>query len=79
MTDGLGVRTGAGVLRLRIDRPEHLDAMTAPITDRLAEEVEAAAAREDVRVVLLTGTGAALGAGADVSGGETRRPTYHGR
>lgn len=68
MTDGLDVRTEAGVLRLRIDRPEHLNAMTAPITDRLAEELEAAAARDDVRVVLLTGTGAAFSAGADVSG-----------
>ena len=48
MTDGLDVRTEAGVLRLRIDRPEHLNAMTAPITDRLAEELEAAAARDDV-------------------------------
>ena len=68
MTEGLDVRTDAGVLRLRIDRPEHLNAMTAPITDRLAEELEAAAARDDVRVVLLTGTGAAFSAGADVSG-----------
>ena len=68
MTEGLDVRTDAGVLRLRIDRPDHLNAMTAPITDRLAEELEAAAARDDVRVVLLTGTGAAFSAGADVSG-----------
>ena len=68
MTDGLDVRTETGVLRLRIDRPEHLNAMTAQVTDRLAEELEGAAARDDVRVVLLTGTGAAFSAGADVSG-----------
>jgi enoyl-CoA hydratase len=38
------------------------------MADRLAEEVEQAAARDDVRVVVLRGTGPAFSAGADLSG-----------
>src|SRR5689334_9822690 len=66
--DGLDIRTDAGVLRLTLDRPEHLNALTASMTDRLAEEVEGAAARDDVRVVLIAGRGRGFSSGADVSG-----------
>ena len=68
MTDGLEVRADDGVLRLTLARPERSNALTAELTDRLTEEVEGAAAREEVRVVLLTGAGSAFCAGADVSG-----------
>ena len=70
MTDGFDVRLDAGVLRLTMDRPEHLNAMTAEMADRAAEELEGAAARDDVRVVLLTGTGDAFSSGADLSGAD---------
>lgn len=68
MTDGFDVRLDDGVLRLTMDRPEHLNAMTGEMADRAAEELEGAAARDDVRVVLLTGTGDAFSSGADLSG-----------
>ena len=68
MTEGLDVRTEAAVLRLTLDRPERYNALTAAMADRLAEELERAGGRDDVRVVLLTGTGAAFCAGADVAG-----------
>ncbi|MGN6576189.1 MAG: enoyl-CoA hydratase-related protein [Nocardioides sp.] len=67
-TEGLDIRTEDGVLRLTMDRPRQMNAMTAAMADRLAEELERATARDDVRVVLLTGAGNAFCAGADVSG-----------
>ena len=70
MTDGFDVRLDGGVLRLTMDRPEHLNAMTGEMADRAAEELEGAAARDDVRVVLLTGTGDAFSSGADLSGAD---------
>jgi enoyl-CoA hydratase len=68
MTHGLQITTAGGVLRLTMDRPGHLNALTGDMADRIAEEVERAAVRDDVRVVLLTGTGPAFSAGADVGG-----------
>ncbi len=72
MTDlpGLEVRCAGGLLRLTMNRPAQLNAMTAEMSDRIAEELEAATARHDVRVVLLTGTGAAFSSGADLSGAD---------
>src|SRR6478672_7633687 len=68
--EGLDISTGAGVLRLTMNRPERLNAMTAAISDRLAAELEGAATRDDVRVVLLAGAGGAFSSGADVSGAD---------
>jgi enoyl-CoA hydratase len=66
--DGLDIHTAAGVLRLTLDRPDRLNAMTAAMSDGLAAELEGAATRDDVRVVLLAGAGGAFSSGADVSG-----------
>lgn len=68
MTDGLHVSTDGGALRLTFDRPDRLNALTAAMADRLAQEVEDAAGRDEVRVVVLRGRGGAFSAGADVSG-----------
>ena len=68
--EGLDIRTGAGVLRLTMDRPERLNAMTAAMSDRIAAELEGAATRDDVRVVLLAGAGGAFCSGADLSGAD---------
>lgn len=68
MTEGLRITTEAGALRITMDRPGHLNALTADMADRVAEEVERAAVAEDVRVVVLAGTGPAFSAGADLSG-----------
>ncbi len=57
-----------GVLTLTMNRPEHLNAMTPGMADEVARLLEEATARDDVRVVLLTGAGSAFSAGADVSG-----------
>ena len=71
--EGLDIRTGAGVLRLTMDRPERLNAMTAAMSDRIAAELEGAATRDDVRVVLLAGAGGAFCSGADLSGADAHQ------
>ncbi|HEX6248274.1 MAG TPA: enoyl-CoA hydratase [Nocardioidaceae bacterium] len=68
MTEGMTVRTDVGALVITLDRPGHMNALTADMADRLAEEVEHAAVRDDVRVIVLRGTGPAFSAGADLSG-----------
>jgi len=68
MTDGMAISTDDGALWITLDRPERLNALTAEMADRLAEELEQAAARDDVHVVVLRGTGPAFSAGADLSG-----------
>jgi len=60
--------TDGGALWLTLDRPARLNALTAEMADRLAEEVERAEARDDVRAVVIRGTGPAFSAGADLSG-----------
>ncbi len=59
-----------GVLRLTMDRPAHLNALTPAMTEGLAAALEAVRGRDDVRVVLLAGAGSAFCSGADVSGPE---------
>jgi enoyl-CoA hydratase len=70
MTEGLEIEYDGGVLRLTLNRPERLNALSADMADRLAEEVEAVPARDDVRVVLPTGAGGAFCSGADLSGAD---------
>ena len=69
-TDGLDIAYADGVLRITMDRPAQLNAMTAAMSDRIASELEGAAARDDVRVVLLAGAGGAFSSGADLSGAD---------
>ena len=57
-----------GILRLTMNRPEVMNAFSPELNDTVAEQLEQAGARDDVRVVLLTGTGPAFSAGADLSG-----------
>ncbi len=68
MDEGLDISLETGVLRLTMNRPARLNAMTAQIADRVAEELERANGRDDVRVVVLAGAGDAFSAGADLAG-----------
>ncbi|MBF4160081.1 enoyl-CoA hydratase-related protein [Nocardioides acrostichi] len=65
---GLAVTLAEGVLTARFDRPEVYNAIDDTVGIALAETLEAAQTRGDVRVVVLTGTGAAFSTGADISG-----------
>lgn len=59
-----------GVLRLTLNRPEVFNALTGEMADEVAAVIEGATARDDVRVIVLTGTGPAFSTGADISGAE---------
>ncbi|PUA81016.1 enoyl-CoA hydratase-related protein [Nocardioides currus] len=59
-----------GVLTLRFNRPEVLNALSGEMALALCEELEGAVSRRDVRVVVITGTGAAFSTGADIGGAE---------
>ncbi|GAA2862585.1 enoyl-CoA hydratase [Pseudonocardia halophobica] len=54
------------MLRLVLDRPQRLNALTAPMLDALCDRVEEAEADAAVRAVVLTGAGRAFCAGADL-------------
>ena len=54
------------VLTLRLNRPAALNAVTGAMVEQLAGELEGVVARDDVRVVVVTGTGAGFSAGADM-------------
>lgn len=65
----LEVDLADGVLRLRMNRPEVFNAFSDEMAQAFAGELESAHHREEVRVVVLTGTGPAFSAGADISAG----------
>jgi enoyl-CoA hydratase len=64
-----------GALWLTLNRPEQFNALTGEMVIGLVEELRGAVARDDVRLVVLTGTGAAFSAGADL-GGENAQENY---
>jgi len=64
----LDVRVEDGALWLTLNRPEVFNALTGEMADDLARLVEEATTRDDVRVIVVTGTGPAFSTGADISG-----------
>ena len=68
----LEVRHRDAALWLRLDRPEQLNALTAAMVGEVIEHLRAAVERDDVRVVVLTGTGAVFCAGADLGGADAQ-------
>jgi enoyl-CoA hydratase len=66
--DDMSVELAGGVLRLTFTRPDVLNALSGPMAVTVAEQLERAHADDDVRVVVLTGSGGSFSAGADISG-----------
>jgi enoyl-CoA hydratase len=66
--DGLLVDHYDDTLWLTLDRPETFNALTGSMVLGLVTELRGAVARADVRVVVITGSGLAFSAGADLSG-----------
>jgi enoyl-CoA hydratase len=64
-----------GALWLTLNRPEQFNALTGEMVIGLVQELRGAVGRDDVRVVVLTGTGPAFSAGADL-GGEDAQENY---
>ncbi|HLI52626.1 MAG TPA: enoyl-CoA hydratase-related protein [Thermomicrobiaceae bacterium] len=55
-----------GVLTLRLNRPEAMNAITGEMLTELADQVAAAGSDREARVVVITGTGKAFCAGQDL-------------
>jgi 2-(1,2-epoxy-1,2-dihydrophenyl)acetyl-CoA isomerase len=68
MTEPLLVDKADGILRLTLNRPEKLNALTWELMRRLYEELQRAAVDPAVRVVVLTGSGRGFCAGGDLRG-----------
>lgn len=63
------VEVAEGVCRVTLARPEAFNALDEPTARGLVQALEDAAADDAVRVVVLTGSGGAFSAGADLSSG----------
>jgi 2-(1,2-epoxy-1,2-dihydrophenyl)acetyl-CoA isomerase len=61
------VTVDEGVLVATLNRPELMNSLSAELTRGLVEAVDRASRDDDVRVMVLTGTGRAFCAGAEVS------------
>lgn len=68
----LEVRLEDGALWLRLNRAEQFNALTGEMVVTAIEQLRGATAREDIRVVVLTGTGGAFSAGADLGGADAQ-------
>ena len=69
------VRRAGPIVTLTLNRPDRLNAVSQAIYDRLVEELERADEDPDVRCIVLTGSGRAFCAGADLKAHAERRPT----
>ncbi|GAB4674057.1 enoyl-CoA hydratase [Mycobacterium avium] len=68
---GISVEHDGAVLRIRLDRPDKLNAVDTPMLDELSARIRGAEADEAVRAVLLTGAGRGFCSGGDLTGGDT--------
>jgi enoyl-CoA hydratase/carnithine racemase len=71
MTDfqEIGYDVADGILTLTLSRPEAMNAFTAVMAKELLQAFDAADADDEVRAIVVTGSGRAFCAGADLSGG----------
>lgn len=65
-TEMIAVSHTEGVLTLRLDRPDALNAFRPEMLEAIAQLVEAAGARDDVSVIVIEGAGRAFSAGVDL-------------
>jgi enoyl-CoA hydratase len=69
--NAISVEHDGAVLRIRLERPEKLNAVDTPMLDELCAQIRAAEANELVRAVLLSGAGRGFCSGGDLSGDDT--------
>ena len=69
--NGISVEYDGTVLRIRLDRPEKLNAVDTPMLDELSARLGDAAVDTRVRAVLITAAGRAFCSGGDLTGGDT--------
>ena len=56
----------SGVALISLNRPDRLNAITGELTARLKEKIDDACKDDDVKVIVLTGSGRGFSAGADM-------------
>lgn len=71
---GVHTTVDNGVLRVTIDRPSRMNAVTTESLDALADSFDKHAGDAEVRVAILTGAGRAFCTGADLGGLDTSEP-----
>jgi enoyl-CoA hydratase len=71
VVNGISVEHDDAVLRIRLDRPEKLNAVDTPMLDKLSAHIRGAEADESVRAIFLGGAGRAFCSGGDLAGGDT--------
>ncbi|OCC25638.1 enoyl-CoA hydratase [Croceicoccus estronivorus] len=65
--DTIRYETDAGLLRLTLNRPDHLNAFTVTMADELEDAYRRASSDDAVKVIVVTGAGKAFCAGMDLS------------
>ncbi len=68
MTEQLGIEKSGGVLRITFRREAAFNALSEEMAVGLVDQLHAAVGDDDVRVVVITGSGFAFSAGADLTG-----------
>ena len=66
---GISVEHDGTVLRIRLDRPEKLNAVDTPMLDELSAHIRSAETDESTRAVQLSGAGRGFCSGGDLTGG----------
>ena len=83
MTDEVKVAVADGVMRITMNRPAKKNALTGPMYDAMTAALERADASDDIRAVMLEGSGGSFTAGNDLADflatatrGDEPRATY---
>jgi enoyl-CoA hydratase len=71
VVNGISVEHDGSVVRIRLDRPEKLNAVDTPMLDELSAHIRNVETDGSVRAVLLSGAGRAFCSGGDLTGGDT--------
>jgi methylglutaconyl-CoA hydratase len=69
VTDAVTYATSGGVATLTLNQPDNRNAMTPALLDGIGSGLESALGDDAVRVIVLTNSGPAFSAGADLKGG----------
>jgi 2-(1,2-epoxy-1,2-dihydrophenyl)acetyl-CoA isomerase len=66
------------VAKITINRPERMNGYSEPMVKELTAAIDLARQDDEVRVLIITGTGRAFCAGGDISGAPDSRSRFHG-
>jgi 2-(1,2-epoxy-1,2-dihydrophenyl)acetyl-CoA isomerase len=67
-----------GIAKITINRPERMNGYNETMVKEIVGAIDLARQDDDVRVLIITGTGRAFCAGGDISGSPDSRSRFHG-